>query len=175
MAKLRMTHAWRTQAAWAKITPENTLGQLLICLRMSKLHYVVKETPYSAFVTIRKKFVKSCNNDVFESENVVKGIDDNSKILAKENCQQKQKIKELKTECAMLQFEKEELEIKLEAVEKQNDTLEDQIEVQMARNRELVNDNEKLHNENNAKLREAQKLIKDKCDKVDILEHTVSN
>ena len=176
----------------SKKTPENTLGQLLICLRMSELHYVVKETPYSAFVTIRKKFVKSSNKDVHENENVVKDINDNSKELERENCQQKQKVKELEKECAMLQFEKEELEIKLEAVEKQNITLEDQIEVEMARNREVVKDNEKLYNENNdiknesaktknksiettKKLEVLGKSMKELDDKVFLLEHIVKN
>ena len=33
--------------------------QVLICLKMSKLNYMVKETPFSAYVTIRKKFLQS--------------------------------------------------------------------------------------------------------------------
>ena len=92
----------------------------------------------------------------------------------------------------MLQFEKEELEIKLEAVEKQNITLEDQIEVEMARNREVVKDNEKLYNENNdiknesaktknksiettKKLEVLGKSMKELDDKVFLLEHIVKN
>ena len=34
---------------------------------MSKLDYVVKETPYSAYVTIRKKFSKSINEELIEN------------------------------------------------------------------------------------------------------------
>ena len=179
----------------SKTTPENTLGQLLICLRMSKLHYVVKETPYSAFVTIRKKFVKSSNKDVFESENVVKGSTNEQAEFAeleRENFHQKQKLKELGTECAMLQFEKEELGIKLEAVEKQNVALEDQIEVEMGKNRELFKENEKLRNANkdiseksmkteNKSLESARKLenlkksLKELDDKVLVMEHILKN
>ena len=32
--------------------------QMLSILKSSNLNYIVKETPYSAFVTIRKRFVK---------------------------------------------------------------------------------------------------------------------
>ena len=39
--------------------PHNMCGQILVCLKMSNLNYVVKETPYSAYVTIRKKFIPS--------------------------------------------------------------------------------------------------------------------
>ena len=38
---------------------EKACGQVLICLKMSKLNYMVKETPFSAYVTIRKKFLNS--------------------------------------------------------------------------------------------------------------------
>ena len=38
---------------------EKACGTILFCLKMSKLNYMVKETPFSAYVTIRKKFVKS--------------------------------------------------------------------------------------------------------------------
>ena len=38
---------------------EKVCGQILICLKMSKLNYMVKETPFSAYVTIRKKFLNS--------------------------------------------------------------------------------------------------------------------
>ena len=37
---------------------EFACGQLLYNIKMSKLNYMVKETPYSAYITVRKKFVK---------------------------------------------------------------------------------------------------------------------
>eukprot|EP00092_Neocalanus_flemingeri_P090255 GFUD01114297.1.p1 GENE.GFUD01114297.1~~GFUD01114297.1.p1 ORF type:complete len:114 (-),score=29.92 GFUD01114297.1:20-361(-) len=50
------------------------------CLKQSNLNYLVNETPYSAFVTIRKKFVKEASeisdvtaalNDIFlKHENI---------------------------------------------------------------------------------------------------------
>ena len=56
-----------------KVSAENAFGQILICLRMSKLNFILKETPYSGYVTIRKKFVKEVENGengVIDSENV---------------------------------------------------------------------------------------------------------
>ena len=40
-------------------SPHNNCGQIPFSLKMSKLNYVVKETPYSAYITIRKKFIQS--------------------------------------------------------------------------------------------------------------------
>ena len=53
-----------------KTIAKNALGQVLICLRMSKLNYVAKETPYSAYVTIRKKFVKDADGNMLEKAKV---------------------------------------------------------------------------------------------------------
>ena len=53
-----------------KITAETRVGQMLICLRESKLNYVVRETPYSAEITIRKKFLKNVSADAIENENL---------------------------------------------------------------------------------------------------------
>ena len=41
------------------ISPQNACGQILFSLQMSNLNYVIKETPYSAYITIRKKFARS--------------------------------------------------------------------------------------------------------------------
>ena len=51
---------------------DNVFGQVVICLRMSKLDYMIKATPYSAYVTIRKKFVKSAHEEVVEEQTVKK-------------------------------------------------------------------------------------------------------
>ena len=58
-------------------------GQILFCLKNSNLNYLVKETPYSAYITIRKKFVKEI------SENVTFNFEETSK---------KAKIKQVKNE-----------------------------------------------------------------------------
>ena len=38
---------------------EKACGQILICLKMSELNHMVKETPFSAYVTLGKKFLNS--------------------------------------------------------------------------------------------------------------------
>ena len=51
-----------------KVSTENAFGQVLICLRMSKLNFLAKETPYSAYITIRKKFVKHVEEEFIDTE-----------------------------------------------------------------------------------------------------------
>ena len=50
---------------------EKVLGQVLICLRMSRLHFLIKETIYAACITFNEKFQKSANisNEELETEN----------------------------------------------------------------------------------------------------------
>ena len=42
----------------SQVSADFACGQLLFNLRNSNLNYLVKETPYSAYITIRKKLVK---------------------------------------------------------------------------------------------------------------------
>ena len=75
-------------------SPDFACGQILFGLKWSNLHYMVKETPYSMNVTIRKKFVK----DFIE-----KRKDSELYIL-------KAKVKDLMTNLALAQVECEEME-----------------------------------------------------------------
>jgi hypothetical protein len=53
----------------SKVSAENVFGQVLICLRMSQLDFLVKETPYAAYITVRKKltkYVEVNNNPILE-------------------------------------------------------------------------------------------------------------
>ena len=129
-----------------KVSAENVFGQVLICLRLSKLNYIVKETPYSAYVTIRKKFIKETESEGMENENV-DIVSENIR-----NCESvidlKKKIDNLSRNYGMLEFIKEELDVKYEAVEKEKIQLEDQIEEVHAEKRELLKSNEKLLNDN---------------------------
>ena len=99
-----------------KVSAENALGQVLICLRMSKLNYIAKETPYSAYVTISKKFVKQVEVDVVEKENIEMDSDEIRKVDKNNNL--KQKIKDISRRCGMIEFEKENLEVKYEVLRK---------------------------------------------------------
>ena len=47
------------------ISAQHACGQILFSLKNSNLNYLVKETPYSAYITIRKKYIKEIGvNDV---------------------------------------------------------------------------------------------------------------
>ena len=106
----------------SKVSAENVFGQVLICLRMSRLDFLVTETPYAAYVTVRKKFMKSVNvqKDIFEVDNV--------EMNTKENAQLKQKVKDLETNCALIRFENEELDIKNESLKRDITSLDDKLE-----------------------------------------------
>ena len=129
-----------------KGTAENKFGQVLICLRMSKLNYVVKETPYSAYVTIRKKFVKSYIGELLEEEFV--GIDEKADKAANDSTCLKQKVLNLEKECGMLRYEAEEFEMKYKALESEKVDLDDHIEELLNQKRDLNKDNENLCDDN---------------------------
>ena len=61
-------------------------NQVLRVIKESDLNYLVNETPYSAFITIRKKFIK--NREVQEASGTVNCIDDlalSDVVLRQEN------------------------------------------------------------------------------------------
>ena len=89
---------------FGKVTAEMRFGQMMICLRESKLNYLLKETPYSAEITIRKKFLKNVIENAFENIKKVDNLDingerdevsDNLKRVEKENALLNQNLKEL--------------------------------------------------------------------------------
>ena len=84
---------------------ENVFGQVMICLRMSKLDFLVKETPYSAYVTVRKKFIKCANEETVENRNV--GLVDAPKHNDEKYDKLSEELKYLKTNYATMQFEHE--------------------------------------------------------------------
>ena len=101
---------------------------------MSKLNCVTRETPYSAYVTIRKKFVKHAEDEVIVkhtedevNENV--NIEVESANMGRQTVNNlNERIKDLLTKNAMLEFGKEELEIKNESLEKAKIAMDDSIE-----------------------------------------------
>ena len=85
-----------------KVSAENAFGQVLICLRLSKLNYTVKETPYSGYLTIRKTFVKEMENEEMEHERYAIGrenIRDDTIVN-----ELKKKYDDLSCRYAMLEF-----------------------------------------------------------------------
>ena len=125
---------------------ENVFGQVMICLRMSKLDFLVKETPYSAYVTIRKKFIKSANEDLLENRNV--GLVDAPKHNDEKYEKLSEELKSVQTNHAMLQFEYEELELKYEKSEKENIELEDKIEKAFEESRNLQKNVNEIKDDN---------------------------
>ena len=87
-----------------KVSAENALGQVLICLRMSKLNFVAKETPYSAYVTIRKKFVKHVEEEFTDSENIQPMSENVKAVEIVSNLEQK--VKDLSQKCGILEFKR---------------------------------------------------------------------
>ena len=170
--------------------PHNACGQILFSLKMTKLNYVVKETPFSAYITIRKKFIQS--SFVPQPDVAIE------KVTAAENelISLKEKNRYLETKLALITFELEETQVKNEALEKENGRLEDNIEEVLEEKRNVVKDMDKLSktslesntdikkesvkifNENKnlkTKIRDLDTQLKDKEDSVIMLENTVSN
>ena len=115
-------------------SPEFACGQVMYNIKMSELNYVVKETPFSMYVTIRKKFLKgSVKNDIqaditnatIEKEET---NEERRKILEKENVALQVKLNDKLQVIAMLTLETEEFEIKNEQLEKEKNKLEDEME-----------------------------------------------
>ena len=98
-------------------------NQVLRVIKESNLNYLLNETPYSAYVTIRKKFVKHRG-----TENT--GVDDfalTDVALSQENIALRQRAKSLESDKGFLNIKIEELELKLEASTKKNQSLEENI------------------------------------------------
>ena len=94
-------------------SPHNACGQILFSLKMSKLNYVVKETPYSAYVTIRKKFIQSHEAIQPPFMNI---HDEKSNISEKEMDSLKERNKDLETKIALLTIGLDEAEDKNKAL-----------------------------------------------------------
>ena len=126
-----------------KVTAETRFGQLMICLRESKLNFVVKETPYSAELTIRKKFLKNVSENAFENENV-ENIEYKFKQVEHDNSLLRNRFNILEKECALVKFELEGLEVKFKALVEEKEVLEDKLEDSYSESRELHKLNEKV-------------------------------
>ena len=92
------------------MTPEYACGQILFNLKNSNLHYLLKETHLSAFITIKKKFIKESidativNDNEDSSVNIIKKIDDKIRM---ENGLLRQEINDLKTIVSNIEIERE--------------------------------------------------------------------
>ena len=162
---------------------EFACGQLLFNLKNSQLNYLVKETPYSAYITIRKKLIKSFDKEALEpvaSDPI--DVNENIKKIERENSRLRERNIDVEREHALLKIDFEEFEIKFEELKDINDNLEE-------KNEELIQENSKLEKLNavyannldkdkvkfnNSKIEESRRT-KEQSDLVDILEATVES
>ena len=166
---------------------EFACGQLLFNLKNSKLNYLVRETPYSAYITIRKTLLKSFDKEAFKAvTNNTSATIMNVKNVEKENSRLKERNLDLEREHALLKIEYEQIEqkfndlkdIKNELDEKTEDLLEENEKLQKC-NATFANDLEKERGRSKLAFdqnkREESKEAKEKKDLIDILEVTVEN
>lgn len=117
-----------------KNSPDFACGQVLYSIKMSELDYLVKETPYSIYVTLRKKFIKGYTDADDTSEKVdiidvtTEMLKKKLQIAEKENKGLKEKIADDLQITEMLRVEYEELEMKTDNLESDKSELEDTIE-----------------------------------------------
>ena len=111
-------------------SPEYECGQILFCLKMSNLNYLVKETPYSSYITIRKKFIKEPNN-IQNSLTKLSGKEAEIDTL-------KEHSKDLETRLALAKLEFEEMEINKEKMTAEVTKLGDEID-DFLKNEKILN------------------------------------
>ena len=105
-------------------------------VKESNLNYLVNETPYSAFVTIRKKFVK--HREV-EDTHAVDDLALSDVVLRQENISLRQKLCGLESEKGLLKIEIEALELKVEELTVKNNSQEEKVDqLEAARNSALI-------------------------------------
>ena len=127
-----------------EVSAEFACGKILFGIRQSKLNYVLNETPYSAYITIRKKFTNGVivnNEEMAKDASGAKVLESN---LTKENRELKEKLKDLETTCALIQIENEEFELKNDSLKKDIVSLDDKIEEAYLESRNLKVDIGKL-------------------------------
>ena len=165
-------------------SPHYACGQILFSLKNSRLNYIVQETPYSAFITIRKKFIK----EVSENVGNVSEIDKPTKEIV----ELKDKNNTLEKKLGLVTFDFEEIEVKYEALAKENERLEEQIDNLNEAKRNITAELDSVLKENSNFRAEISKIdkqktssnldkstikneLQEKSDLVEILEHTLKN
>ena len=158
-----------------KNSPDYACGQVLFCIKMSKLNYLVQETPYSVHITLRKKFLNvknanSVNNDI--AAEVAETNDDEPRNsfkeklvdVEKENKELREKIKDNLHTIEMFRVENEELETKNDDLESEKNQQDDTVEELYREISHLKKSSDNFENENSAvkdKLKKCQAEIQD--------------
>ena len=174
--------------------------QILRVIKESELNYLINETPYSSFITIRKKFVK--NSDAHEAPENPSSGDDlvlGDVVLRQENISLRCKLKNLQKDKCEIEIKNEELVLNVEGLnknisdlEKENSSLSIRLEVAngqlsnekdkskiQVENMKLVETEEKaireLHTESENKIVKLEKELKGIHDDLLISEFTIKN
>ena len=83
----------------------STCANMLDIIRNSQLDFYLQETPYSAFITIRKKYVKSFQQSQYTSitSSVLENLENENKKLVVENQEGKAELERSRKEVIILQ------------------------------------------------------------------------
>lgn len=170
-----------------KNSPEIASGQIVHTLKMSQLNYMLQETPYSTYITIRKKFHKEVNQTREDREaSVVKENRDitNEKLveklnsMEKENRELKEKVKDNFIDMGKLEYDVEELEFKNEHLESEKSDLDDKVEELYKELSDMKKENTEVKTRETMlekKAKETKTKLKDALENVEMMECTVEN
>ena len=156
----------------SEFLPDYACGQIIFNIKSSKLNYLVKETPYSLYITVRKKFVNNVKETSPNSSNISKEKSENEIVLRQENCALKEKLKDLKTSYALIEVENEELETKAGSLNRDAISMEDKLEEAYLETRNAKEVVSKIKAENK-KLIDTLPDHKDLDENIIILEHNM--
>ena len=159
---------------------EFACGQILYNIKESKLNYLVRETPYSVSITLRKKYVKEAIENISitpQSVHVENNLDVKKKLEAveSENARLRKKIIDKDKEIGTTQFENGELEVKNEQLDSEVVVLNDKIEDMYRAISKLKSGNEGSINHVDKKLKVKEVLVNEMEEKIMILENVVES
>ena len=181
-----------------KNSAEFACGQIVYNVKESQLNYIVKETPYSTYITIRKTFRKDTNlsnsqeqcelsTDVFNDN--IKNLKSTLVSFENENEELKKRVNDKLCDIGRLEFRNEELEVNLEKLESEKIDSDDKIEElyreisELKKSRSSLVLEESIESSKNKdkaealaiKLNKSQKNLKEVTDNVLILENIIQN
>ena len=161
--------------------------KLLNNVKASNLNYLLNETPYSAFITIRKRFTKDCQDlpNVTLAKEDEKTVDeykkDNNFLQVKCNSIEteldsfKKQTSELKTNLSGYMNENITINQKLFILKGELATQEDSFSQEKEKVQKILREKQSLQLEASQKLDKVNDLVKDKDDTIEMLNINVEN
>ena len=163
--------------------PELACEHILQTLKLSKLTFSIQETPFSAYITIRKKFSQSVPVNL-HGQQISLNSCESFEMLTQENSKLKLKVSEYEREIEDLVVENKGLLEFIDTVKKDaktkplkvkseslNDNLQKNLDNVIKENKSLVNDIEILE----GSLKSVNKTLKQKDKKIHDLEKDIEN